>query len=332
MARASDVGCGTANRVDDMTMDNETKKPHRPEIVFGDGGIDDEGNAYIASFSTDPALEDAQCTRMWSYRAGKWLYRDVETIVQSAIRLSKPRPVGYALGRDGLVSEASAEGVREERIADAGTGGGKLGYVNRIRWIGSSLYVCGHAGQVYRRTAQGWIHLDAGVLKPSSTVAGSISLYDIDGASEHDIYVTGLNGILCHYDGAAWSHLDSPTNYHLERLVSVSEKEVYICGGSEDEGLLFVGNRVDGWKMYKVEAAGGFSGLTVFQGTPYVCSQRGLWSLRDGELIPVVPGIEPGIWFNRLVSNADILWSIGHEDLATYDGATWTRVRHLDAE
>jgi len=307
-------------------------KVKQPEIVFGDGGIDDDGNAYIASFSTDSDLEDEPITRMWSYRRGTWLYRDVDTIVQSAIRVSKPSPVGYALGRDGLISVATAAGLKEERIADAGTGKGKYGYVNRIRQIGGSLYVCGHAGQVYRRSSKGWTHIDTGVLRPSATVKGSISLYDIHGSSEHDIYTAGLKGILFHYDGTTWSELDSPTNHHIERIECVSETEVYLCGGSEEEGFLFRGNKDAGWETFQTKAEGGFSGLTVFKGTPYVCAQQGLWALQSNTLLQIVPDIEPEIWFFRLVSNDDVMWSIGHEDLATFDGSTWTRIQHLDAE
>jgi hypothetical protein len=301
-----------------------------PEIVFGDGTIDEAGDAYIASTLTDPEYEDVPHARMWSLKGGTWLYHDLETVVTSVLRLAKPQPTGYALGRDGLVSIATAAGFRTERIAEAGTGSGKLGYVNRIRSIAGGLYVCGHAGQVYRRTAKEWVHMDEGLLKPTRKAADAISLYDIHGTATDDIYVAGLEGILAHYDGRGWTRLDSPTNYHIERIECVSAELVYLCGGSEEQGFLFVGNKDDGWQSFAVDAQGGFWGLTVFRGVPYVCAQQGLWKLEGEELIEVAPDLDPPIWFYRLASNKKVMWSIASEDLAIFDGSKWTRIVHPD--
>jgi hypothetical protein len=311
-----------------QTPDDE---PRQPEIVFGDGTIDEAGDAYIASFLTDPEYADVPHTRMWSYKGGTWLYHDLETVVKSVVRLAKPKPTGYALGRDGVVSIATPSGFSLEEIADAGTGPDKLGYVNRIRHIAGAFYVCGHAGQVYRRAGKEWGHVDEGLLKPTRKAKDAISLYDIHGATADDMYAVGLKGILCHYDGKSWTRLESPTNYHLERVLCASSELVYICGGSEEEGYLFVGNKDDGWTGYHVATQGGFWGLTVFQGVPYVCSQEQLWKLAGDELVQVVPELDPPIWFHRLVSNKEVMWSIGAEDLAVFDGSTWTRIVHPDA-
>lgn len=308
------------------------KKNSGPEIRFGDGAIDEMGNAYIASFSTDPAYEGVEQTRMWSFTAGKWLYHDLETIVQSVLRFNGKERKGYALGRDGLVSIATPKGFQTEKIPDAGTGNGKFGYVNRIRKIGGTFYACGHSGQVYRRTKSGWEHIDEGILKPTASVKDVISLYDIAGTSESDIYVCGLEGLLCHFDGKTWTHLDSPTNSPLERIECVSNSEVYLAGGTEETGHLYVGNRDKGWTEHIVETPGGFWGLAVLGGTPYVCSQSQLFALRNRELLPIEPNLAPPIQFHRLVSNGDVMWSIGVYDLAMFDGTSWKRIEHLDAQ
>jgi hypothetical protein len=310
------------------------KKPQGkvPEIRFGDGAIDDIGNAYIASFLTHPDYQDVPHTRMWSYTAGKWLYRDLDIVVQSVLRFDGKAPIGYALGRDGTVSIATPKGERQEKIADAGTGKGKYGYVNRIRKIGGAFYVCGHAGQVYYRTDAGWRHIDQGLLKPSLKVKDVIALYDIGGTGATDIYATGLDGILCHYDGKSWTHLDSPTNAHLERIECVSPSEVYLAGGTEEEGVLYAGNKDDGWVEHRVETQGGFWGLTVFHGTPYVCSQEQLFAFQAGTLVPVKPDLDSPPRYHRLVANADVMWSIGTNDLAVFDGKSWQRIEHLDAQ
>lgn len=304
--------------------------PGQAEIVFGDGGIDDKGIPYIASFLTDPEYENTPHTRMWTLRAGQWLYRDLDTIVKSAIRAGDPS-AGYALGQDGVLSIARPGDFRQEYIADAGTGKGKYGYVNRIRLIAGNFYVCGHAGQVYRRTSGGWVHMDDGLLKPAKQAKDAISLYDIDGTGEDDIYVCGLEGILAHYNGSGWTRLDSPTDDHLERVHCVSAAEVYLCGGSEEVGRLFVGSRDKGWQEYNIPTGGGFWGLTVFKGTPYVCSQDRLFSLVNDDLVEIKPDLDPPIRYFRLVSNAEIMWSIGNEHLATFDGLNWERVHHPDA-
>lgn len=323
-----------ANSVsDDMAkVKKDSSASESSEIRFGDGAIDVNGNAYIASFLTDPAYEDVAHTRMWSYKSGKWLYHDLETTVQSVLLFNGKQRTGYALGRDGTVSIATPGGFRQEIIPDAGTGKGKYGYLNRIRKIGESLYACGHSGQIYRRLDAGWEHIDQGVLKPSLKARDVIALYDIGGTGEADIYVTGLEGILCFYDGRKWTHLDSPTNAPLERIECVSPREVYLAGGTEEEGLLYVGNHAEGWLEYRVETPGGFWGLTVFRGIPYVCSQTQLFVLKKGELLPIDLKLDPAIKHNRLVSNDDVMWSIGINDLAMFDGKKWARIEHLDAQ
>jgi hypothetical protein len=305
---------------------------HQPEITFGDGAIDEFGTAYISSFLTDPSYENTPHSRMWTHRRATWVYHDLDFIVKSVIRLTHPKPAAFALGQDGIVSIAVPPGAfTTEVIADAGTGKGKYGYVHRLREIAGTIYVCGHSGQVYKRTAGGWVHIDQGLLKPTMRVKDLISLYDIDGTSDGDIYVVGLDGILCHYDGSKWSQLDSPTNCPLERVECVSPRQVYLAGGNEEKGLLFVGNKKDGWQRFEADTANGFWGLTIFQGTPFVCSQHQLFTLRGDALVEVKPDLNPPIAYHRLASNADIMWSIGINDLAVFDGMKWARVIHLDA-
>ena len=83
------------------------------------------------------------------------------------------------------------------RAPDA-TGHGKMA---KIKQIGARLYACGFGGQIYRRDAPGtWIPIDDGVRGPP-TFANTLSLEDIDGPNEKEIYVVGNDGYAAWFDG-----------------------------------------------------------------------------------------------------------------------------------
>ncbi|OWV72444.1 hypothetical protein ATY76_06360 [Rhizobium sp. R339] len=73
----------------------------------------------------------------------------------------RKRRAACAMTAEGDVEIANSAEEIYEKIADAGLMGKRaLGAVTRIREIGSTLFVCGNYGQVYRRDEIGWAPID----------------------------------------------------------------------------------------------------------------------------------------------------------------------------
>ena len=289
-------------------------------VYFVDGTVARNGLVYIASKLHDIDPEDYDFSRLFIYRDGEWRRQDFQwDVVSVASKRTEPEGITLtALSMQGDVFLGTNTSATNEKIKDAGTYAGK-GAVRQIRFIDGSLYVCGTNGQVYRRRGSAWAHMDDGLLNPDW------DLNSIDGLAERDIYVVGQRGRIFHWNGKEWREVKSPTKSHLERVRCVSPDEVYACG---HDGVLLRGNHRDGFKLL---SSGGenFWGLEVFQGKVYLAG-RTLF-LFDGEAVsPLTTGLDPEIDGYRLDAKDGVLWSFGVNDLAWFDGKTWTRVQHPD--
>ena len=289
---------------------------------YTDGCVKDFDYVYVASKlkSIDPDEHDF--SRMAFYKAPDWFTHDLEWNVQSVCYFPEKNTL-HALSEQGEVDTRGKGFNSSEKIKDAGTyHKGELGAVNQIRKIGKHLYVCGNQGQVYRREESGWVHIDDGLLDRKIS-ARALHLQGIDGTSDEDIYVVGMRGRIFHFDGKKWTELDSPTNLHLERVRCVSPDEVYICG---KDGV-FLKKTPRGFEDYSVpDLDDYFWGLEYFEGKVYLATTAGLYVFDGKKVEPVDTGLEPPIDGHRLDARDGALWSFGVDDLAYFDGKTWTRV------
>jgi hypothetical protein len=289
-------------------------------VYFVDGCVVRRGYVYIASklHSLDP--EEYDFSRMSLFRDGQWLKHDLEWDVES-VCCWKPEPATLcALSMQGDVSIGTPKGFSYEKIPDAGTYEG-IGATTQIRAIGETLYVCGYHGQVYRRQGRRWVSVDASLLEEEE-----LDFHGLDGSSEEDIYAVAMAGRIFHWNGQGWHEVKSPTKANLERVRCVSPKEVYICG---DGGTLLRGNHRDGFKVLSSKGSD-LWGLEVFLGRVYAAAREGLFVLDGSELRALSTGLDPEIDGYRLDARDGVLWSFGVNDLAYFDGKTWTRVQHPD--
>jgi hypothetical protein len=298
--------------------------PQEVELTFVDGVAVGAAGVDLYLGCGFPTL-DVQASRMLLLRSnGKWGHHDVHARVRS-VDISES-PFGfYSLSGDGVVSVGSMQGINFERIADAGTGAGKFGYVKRIKKIGDSLYVCGDQRQVYVRVGARWQHLDADILMNDPLAVG-VSLNDIGGTDERNIYAVGDRGVIFHYDGSRWANIASPTNRNLERIFVRSRDEIYICG---DATTLLKGSN-DKWNVIETgfDLEETFWGVAFFQGAQYLATEHRIVRLDDNGLSVVDTGIPTSGSYHRLSATSEKLWSIGVNDLAFFDGRQWTRVEY----
>jgi hypothetical protein len=263
----------------------------------------------------------------WMTESAEWMHADVDSVVVSVCVVTKPPRTYFSLGRDGKIFITVSGGSDSvETIPDAGTGKGKLGYVCQIREVAGALYVCGDQGQVYRRVDASWQHHDEGLLHRERRER-DISLNSIDGTAANDLYVVGDYGVIFHYDGKKWTDASFQTNLHLQRVKCVSRDLVYVCG---ERGTLLEGSR-HGWKnIGEPDMDATIWDLEVFNEWIYLVAEDRLM-VSDGKSIKSVDTkLKPAVDAHRLSSRGGILWSIGENDLAFFDGAKWTRVVHPD--
>jgi hypothetical protein len=289
---------------------------------YNDGCVKDFDYVYISSKLKSIKQDERDFSRLVFYKAPRWGKHDLSWNVQSVCYFPE-RNTLHALSDQGDVDTRGVGVASSEKIKDAGTYlTGELGAVVQIRKIGRHLYVCGYQGQVYRREEGGWVHFDDGLLDREIEVS-ALHLLSIDGTSDEDIYVVGMRGRVCHFDGSRWAELVSPTNVHLHRVRCVSRDEVYICGKSG----VFLKKTPQGFEDHSVpDLDEDFWGIEHYKGKVYLATLSGLYEFDGSSVEPVDTGLEPPIAGYRLDARDGVLWSFGVDDLAWYDGSSWTRV------
>ncbi len=294
-----------------------------PQVYFVDGFVARRNLVGIAAYVHDQPDVEQTFFYMYSYDDDDWGYEQIEHEIRS---VSYTRQAGkwcwWLLSKRGVVVRMTADGMEEEDIDEEDTGLQTYGYLNKLRDIGGRFYACGMSRQVYKRTAQGWVHIDDTILADKK--ATDFSFESIDGTSSSDIYAVGWKGEIYHYNGKKWRKLPCPTNLDLHQVRCVEPNLVYICG----EKGIFMRGAGDLWELFETEDfEEDLWGLEVFQGVPYVAYADGLMQFDGSVLVPLKTRLKPEVEDGYRLHAADgVLWSFGQQELAWFDGSKWHRV------
>jgi len=178
-----------------------------------------------------------------------------------------------------------------------GTHGGFVrGALQRVRSIAGALYVCGLGRTVARsRSGLQWESYNALLPDPISSLAPDASnsdrlnatlasmrlgFQDICGFSEDDLYAAGGRGDLWHFNGQSWKQRAFPNNVPVFSLCCGLDGLVYVCAG---EGRVFAG-REDSWNCLTGTHSGLNMSMAWFGGQLWLSSERGLWTVREGQV------------------------------------------------
>jgi hypothetical protein len=260
------------------------------------------------------------------------------------------------LSREGQVRVYGPGGKPDHtfQIPEAGVFGdaaNDLGYVNRIRTIGDSLYVCGMSRQVYRFTWDGkdlstgeWINVAGSMRQPPSSEppdddgdafdqwledSDSIDLVDVAGVSEKDIYAVGDE--VWHFDGQAWRQLEMPSQEPLAAIKILDSKRIVLVGHN---GSLLIGSAKDGFsELSTIDDNQNFTAVEWFEDKLFLASNFGLFTYDPvkKKIEKYATTLKPDLKDTHLLEAKDgVLWSFGFKDLAYFDGKKWTRVDNPD--
>jgi hypothetical protein len=187
------------------------------------------------------------------------------------------------------------------------------------RAIVGYAYACGMKRQVYRRAGEGrWTAMHA----PEGDGRRVYGFEAIDGFSEEELYAVGWNGEIWQRVKTKWSERSSPVNRILTAVVCADDGIVYAAG---QHGTLVVGRR-ESWRVLKQDdVIDDFWDLCWFNEKLYVAAMSGLYQLDGEDLVPVDFGKDAPRSCYKLTAAQGIMWSIGQENLFSFDGSRWTR-------
>jgi hypothetical protein len=278
-------------------------------------------NSTAASFTAHYyALEDSDDLRTaWiTLRDKKWGGIDVSGIAH-ALRLSG-RPTSadreyLLLERNrGLYRVSPSGEVKFSRINEE-----RDGFLMDLREIAGKWYAVGGNHQIYRLDGRSWKPIDDGVYVAGEEGEAKM-LWSIDGTSNSNLYAVGSSGVIYHFDGKHWELRDSPTNCGFQRVLCVSNEEVYVCGYANS---LYRGD-ADGWRpLSERDQSVIFWDMAYFKGKLYVCSKKKLYVLENDELAEVDIPVAGPLGFYRMDVRDETLWTCGNECVLQFDGKKW---------
>lgn len=303
-----------------------TKKEKKSRIYFttvvalGDSAVI---GGHMYAEKSDPTF-----TRLSLYKEGNWgLLDDIKAVVYSleAKPSNKPELMNLCvLGRNGFFREY----IPGEKPENSFINKRAVGYLEDLRYIGNNLYACGSQGQVYCKTAAGWISVDNNLFVPFS---GKVErcLLSIDGSSEDNIIVVGEQGLVNNWNGERWCQLDLPTNLSINYVLYSSDGSVYVCG---DGGFINKLSKPNQWLDLSdiTITEKSLWSMTEFQGKIYIAAEdKLLWT--DGKYLgEITIPLDIELFFMAVDSSHDTLWCVGDENVLMYDGEIWHSIQHPD--
>jgi hypothetical protein len=270
---------------------------------------------YILSKGKVLLEEDIAHTSAIGIYQGRW--GDVEDTEwdSSALAIAKkPDEKLIFIGEEGDVCAYVGGNSTWEKILPEPT------MIRNAKTIEGFIYACGMKRQVYKRAGENnWQNISA----PFAKDIEKVGFEGIDGFSSCEIYAVGWNGEIWQYDGSTWIDRSGLTNVILTTICCVPDNSVFIGGR---KGVLIKG-RNDSWEIIQLEneVDADIWDLCWFNNKLYIATINDLYTLEGNKLVGVDFGeIEISSCFS-LTEAEGVLWSIGKDDVASFDGQIWQK-------
>ncbi|MEA9822354.1 hypothetical protein VDF98_03725 [Xanthomonas campestris pv. raphani] len=279
---------------------------------------------------------DAQAPNTWRHTDTPYFTAVDMCVVHRALGSQRRYAV---LSRQGQVLYYWPGDQLAEKIEGAGLaepGGPVYGYLNALKEIDGSLYVCGGGGQIYRRNGRGWSDMAGTLRKPAPLLKADLALHspivgddlsDIDGYRADDLYVAGGQGIY-HYGGHDWIACETSTDETLMAVMCMPGGVVWACGFN---GAVMRGNAAEGFRdVSHYDDNMLLTNMAFFGRHLYFSSNQGLFRLDPQapksrlEKINMVPECED------VSVVGDVLLCVGPKSIHILQSGDWRELVHPD--
>jgi hypothetical protein len=291
------------------------EKPISKSSIFIDGAARFKDLIYLIAKDRGLVSQDIVHSRFIAFDQLKFAHMGDRNWNAVAICVAeKPTKKMVAVGEDGDVVTYTGGKLSEELIDPRPAVLRGIGVVDGIP------FACGMKRQVYRRIGESsWLGMHA----PAPGAGENAGFEAIGGFTGNEIYAVGWNGEIWQWDGVNWINHSSPTNLILTGVWCGADEQVYICG---QHGTLIRG-RYAAWEVVDLEdMIDDLWDLYWFNDRLYVATMTMLYTFADDHLDPVIFGADRPRTCYRLTAAEGVLWSVGSDDVFSFDGAQWTRV------
>lgn len=290
------------------------QKPISSHTMFVDGAARFRDLVYVVAKDRGLNDKDVSHSRFVAFDRSEFCHAEDHNWSAVAVCVARrPAEKMIAVGHDGEVFTYVGGASTEERIRPEPMALRNLGVIEGLP------YACGMNREVFRRDGEDrWVPMHA---PGSETTSGFES---IDGFGSTEIYAVGWNGDIWEWDGRVWVQHAPLTESILTGVCCAGDQRVYVCGQS---GTLIVG-RHGIWERVDLNGFGAdFQEVHWFGERLYVSTMQNLYVYEGkGALSPVVFGDDAPSSCGRLSSAEGVLWSIGSDDVFSFDGTQWSRI------
>lgn len=293
----------------------------KEKLLFITAAAQSKDLLYVSFHNKKTELNDEAHSIFGGFRGGKGgvMKNDIKGWNTQAMRvLKQPSEKMVAISEDEGVFAYAGGKSTAEKTPDVKGSALNLGIVDGY------AYACGVWRQVFKRGDEGkWIPLHAPMPTQKEREDAVIGFLSISGFSEKDIYAFGYGGEIWHYNGNKWSQIDSPASRNLTTVVCASDGNVCGCG----EGGTIAKGRNNEWTVMSDDAeTANFYDAHWFAGSLYIVTLMRMLRLNEDGLNPVKFGKDYPKTCYRLTSAEGVMWSIGTNDIYSFDGKKWTRI------
>jgi hypothetical protein len=287
------------------------------ELSIRDAVVRESDSGFILAGDPELEADDIPHTNVFRWKAGAFTSGPLNFNAKTCCFAHRPRLALVMLDGRGNFGITTKDDKLAGNIFQGTPDRKDYGAFEVVTAIEGKAHAAGSAGMVYRLDdIVKWVPIDKGVPEDFDISA-------IDGFNGSDIYAVGYAGAAWHFVDGAWSELDLPTNVNLTAVKCAGDGKVYIAGF---DGLLIRG-RSTSWEIIaQDETTETIWDLEWFEKELYVSTMLYVYRLKDGELELVDFGDDTPQSCYHLSAAEGVMWSIGAEDIMSFDGKTWTRV------
>jgi hypothetical protein len=299
--------------------------PHTTQFGFSGVCVWSRNTVYVLAIDNEAAERGQQHAFVLKWDGTKWGHYLIGwKCIAICCSRDKQREV-FTLGENGFIHIASDKGFRVETIANGDLSVRNRGPATNVSHIGSHVYAVGMHRQVYRRdTDDRWTCLDKDIFdnNPGQPIVGFTS---IDGFSEQDIFAVGFGGEIWNYRDTKWGKIDSPTNILLTCVICDRENKMVYAAGL---GGVLLHNKGTGWEaLQQPQFKEDIWGLATYRGRLYAATLQEIYGLEDGKLNRIDTGLPQQTTYRYLDTRDDVMWSVGDESMAFFDGNAWVAMK-----